>query len=180
MKVFLIAISSLFAFELDQTNSKAYLESAQKILMPFKKELMGTLQKTMKEKGVPAAVDKCHLDAPQILLSKLEEVKSKNIEFGRTTHQLRNPKNAPKEWVQKYMGQFVSGERREAMVVKINDHRVGYLEPIFIQPACLNCHGEKIAPEVDVLLSKKYPKDQARGFKLGEFRGLFWLEMNPY
>jgi len=29
------------------------------------------------------------------------------------------------------------------------------------------------------LISKKYPGDEATGFKLGELRGAFWVELPP-
>ncbi|GAB4014524.1 MAG: hypothetical protein Fur0010_12760 [Bdellovibrio sp.] len=177
--IILMMISQLLAFELTSEASKNYEERAKNYLAPFKKELMSTLQTTMKEKGAVAAVQVCNEKAPSILQSKLNQLKKDGVEFGRTTHKLRNSDNAPRPWVQSYLEKFISGELKSAFVVKISEKRIGYLEPIMIQPACLNCHGEKIAPEVESILSQKYPNDQARGFKVGDFRGLFWLEMNP-
>lgn len=176
---YLLLISQLMAFELTPESAKKYEERAAQYLMPFKKELMSTLQTTMKEKGAVAAVQVCNEKAPAILKSKLEQLRQEGVEFGRTTHKLRNQHNAPRPWVDSYLEKFKKGELTSAQVVKISDNRVGYLEPIMTQPACLNCHGEKIAPEVESIISQKYPKDQARGFKVGDFRGLFWLEMKP-
>lgn len=165
-----LLVSVLFAEE-----TKSFEDEAKALLAPFKKELMSTLQSTMKEQGVIKALDKCHEAAPQILKENREKLKSQGITFGRTSHKLRSQSNAAPDWIKDYLSQFTEGKLKDPVVVKA-DGLMRYLEPIYIQPACLNCHGEKIAPEVETNLNKLYPKDQARSFKVGEFRGLFWLE----
>ena len=35
------------------------------------------------------------------------------------------------------------------------------------------------SPEVRGLLKQEYPADQATGFALGQFRGVFWAEVAP-
>ncbi len=45
-----------------------------------------------------------------------------------------------------------------------------YMMPIFVEKACLACHGEKEKrPE---FIKKKYPDDRAYGFKEGDLRGM--------
>lgn len=45
-----------------------------------------------------------------------------------------------------------------------------YVKPIFVEPACLACHGEKGSrPE---FIKKKYPEDRAYGFNAGDLRGI--------
>jgi hypothetical protein len=44
---------------------------------------------------------------------------------------------------------------------------------------CLQCHGANIAPPVAAKLAELYPEDQATGFAAGDFRGLFWVELDP-
>jgi hypothetical protein len=53
---------------------------------------------------------------------------------------------------------------------------VGYVEPIFVKPMCLPCHGSDIPDGVAARLDEHYPTDEARGFAEGDFRGLFWVE----
>jgi hypothetical protein len=60
--------------------------------------------------------------------------------------------------------------------VELSDTRLGYVEPIFLQPVCLTCHGETLAPDVASRIEELYPDDQATGFAVGDFRGLFWVE----
>ncbi|MCB1771478.1 MAG: DUF3365 domain-containing protein, partial [Candidatus Competibacteraceae bacterium] len=50
-----------------------------------------------------------------------------------------------------------------------------YMKAIPTAGLCLNCHGEKIAPEVDAELKKLYPYDKARGFREGDLRGAFTI-----
>jgi hypothetical protein len=43
---------------------------------------------------------------------------------------------------------------------------------------CLACHGESLEPAVAAKLAAAYPKDQATGFRAGDLRGAFWVELS--
>ena len=150
---------------------------AEEILQPLKQNLMQTLQSEVKAKGIIGGVEACQIEAPKIA-EALQE-KSQKIELGRTSHRLRNPNNAPREWVKPYLDEFVkSGKTPSVKVIRLDEGRYGYIEPIFLaQPLCLKCHGSEIDSEVLTAINKLYPSDQATGFKAGEFRGFFWVEM---
>ncbi len=47
------------------------------------------------------------------------------------------------------------------------------MKPIYAEKACLNCHGEKnkLKPAIRHFLERKYPSDQAFGYKEGNIRG---------
>jgi hypothetical protein len=60
--------------------------------------------------------------------------------------------------------------------LSLADGRVGYVEPIYMQSLCLTCHGESLATDVADEIKRRYPQDEAIGFKPGELRGIFWLE----
>jgi len=62
-------------------------------------------------------------------------------------------------------------------VVIIDEQTVGYVEPIFMQPLCVTCHGQTIAPELAAKLGELYPNDQATGYVAGDLRGVFWAEL---
>ena len=62
------------------------------------------------------------------------------------------------------------------VTVTLNDHRAGYVEPIFLQPLCTTCHGKSIDPRIAAQLADQYPHDEATGFDVGELRGVFWAE----
>ena len=50
-----------------------------------------------------------------------------------------------------------------------------YVRPIYVEPACLKCHGEK--DERPEFIQKKYPEDKAFGFKVGDLRGIIEVMM---
>lgn len=171
MKLTFIFLLSLFV-----TSSFALTEKeAGELLKPLKMDLMGTLKSKLSEHGSVAALESCHLQAGPIT----EKYAKKIVGMGRTSHKLRNPKNAPKDWVKPYLAEFVSGKRKKPVMVKLPNGNQGYLEPIKVKGMCLICHGKNVSKPLDKKLSKLYPEDQARGFKSGDFRGLFWVEVKP-
>jgi hypothetical protein len=61
--------------------------------------------------------------------------------------------------------------------VALGGGRHGYVEPIVMQPLCVTCHGEEIAEPLRQRIAELYPEDRATGFRVGELRGLFWVEL---
>jgi hypothetical protein len=47
-----------------------------------------------------------------------------------------------------------------------------------MESMCLICHGDKqtMAPSAAKILAERYPDDQARGYKEGDFRGLIRIK----
>jgi hypothetical protein len=47
------------------------------------------------------------------------------------------------------------------------------MKPIYVEVACLQCHGneEKVKPAIRRFLKRKYPFDEAFGYKEGDLRG---------
>jgi hypothetical protein len=58
-------------------------------------------------------------------------------------------------------------------------NRVGVLRPIVHRPMCNACHGpsERLDAAVRAALQVRYPADRATGFRDGEIRGWFWVEL---
>ena len=102
------------------------------------------------------------------------------VEVGRTSHRLRNPKNAPRAWVAPYVAQWAGKKVDEVqpVVVDLGD-RVGLLRPIPTAALCTTCHGTEaqLAPEVREVIRQAYPEDQGVGFAEGDLRGVFWAEV---
>ena len=65
-----------------------------------------------------------------------------------------------------------------ARVVVLANGRIGYAEPLYTMPLCVNCHGQNLKPEVAQQIKKLYPDDQATGFHAGDLRGLLWVEFS--
>ena len=137
----------------------------------FRDELGMALTNALAE-GPEPAIDACRVEAPRVTRS----VAPAGITLGRTSHRLRNPDNAPAEWMVPLLEEF---ERSEPMpgasrTVDLGPRGTGYVEPIYVQPLCATCHGENVEPALLARIREHYPRDEAIGFRIGEFRGLFW------
>ena len=119
----------------------------------------------------------CHVDVTAIIQRVSRE---DGITAGRTSDRLRNPANAPKAWaapfVAAHAGRPVNSV--DGYAIDLGD-KIGVLRPIVEQPMCGGCHGtqKQISPGVKLLLQERYPLDHAIGFRDGEIRGWFWVEL---
>ena len=97
----------------------------------------------------------------------------------QTSLNIRNPSNAPDEWERKTLESFKSNkpQKDNGIIVEIRDKGkmmvYRYLKPIYVTKPCLECHGAKedIRPEISEFLEKRYPNDDALGYKEGDLRG---------
>jgi len=145
-------------------------EDGAKRLQPFKRDMKQALMSGLQQ-GTDRAIDACRLEAPAIAGRHGND----SVLMGRTSHKLRNPANAPPDWVAPLLAEYVDSTRSGPSVVQIDDDTAGYIEPIMLQPVCLACHGSAIAPDVAAKIDAAYPDDQATGFAEGELRGLWWI-----
>ncbi len=153
------------------------IEKAHVAVDELKNKFRQALTKAVHEKGSKGAIGDCKITAPKTPSGL--KIDARSLEVGRTSHKLRNQSNAPREWVKPYLEKFSAMKPadipKSTLVPIANDH-VGYLEPLFVEPVCLNCHGSNLARGVKEELSTLYPGDRATGFNVGDFRGLVWLE----
>ena len=141
------------------------------LLAPFKADLKSALIDGMQE-GPAAAIAVCREEAPAIA----ERLSVDGVRMGRSSHRLRNPDNAPPEWLRGALDGYVAQDGELApQVIDFGGGRNAYVEPIVMQPLCLTCHGEALQPDIAASLQEKYPQDQATGFAEGDFRGVFWV-----
>ncbi len=159
------------------TNDKS-MESDRRQLVAMRakdtlfKQLSGRLVSVMQSDGPAAAIDVCSKEAVSIA----EAVgKEHGVKIGRTSFKLRNPNNAPRDWVKP----LVEKRTETPEFVQLDDGSLGALYPIYINVKCLMCHGraDDILDAVKAPLAKLYPEDGATGFKLDELRGWFWVEV---
>lgn len=143
-------------------------------LAPFKVLLKGALQNGLKG-GTLAAMEACQLMAPAIQSNLTSAV----VAVGRASHKPRNPGNTVQPWMQAAHQGYLDGNSSAPQRIELADGATGYIEPIYVQPGCLQCHGTVLAPEVRDYLAANYPTDQATGFAIGDYRGLFWLQAIP-
>jgi hypothetical protein len=153
----------------------AYADSADRgaeLLAPFQKNLKKALMSGL-EGGPENAIAVCKIDAPRIA----SELSVDGIAMGRTSHRLRNPANASPDWVRPILDAYLASEsERNPVVVELAGDRVGYVEPLLLQPPCVVCHGKTLAPGVAARIAEEYPQDEATGFDVGDLRGVWWVE----
>lgn len=155
-------------------------ESEAKLLVQdLKTSLVKNLTEKMTKEGPVKAVPFCHENVKTIAKTAAKERVTKYA-FGRSSHKLRNPENAPQDWILPYLSEFKGKFKKDITKTSIlltdSFGKKIYMEPIYVEAKCLVCHGEKISPEIKNEISKLYPEDKAQGFKLGEFRGFIWVK----
>ncbi len=129
----------------------------------------------MDKEGPHGAIPVCH----EVVTPLTQAAAADGIELGRTSHRLRNPKNAPRAWVAPFLEKPpAKAEAFVPVAVDLGD-RMGVLKPISVGAQCVACHGPEgeLSGEVFDALKAAYPEDQAKGFNPGDFRGLFWAEV---
>jgi hypothetical protein len=155
--------------------SDAELARGAALLAPLKSDLKQALVAGL-EKGPAHAIDVCRDQAPAIA----HALSVNGVKVGRTSHRLRNPANSAPEWVEPILETYRADDAgQEPRLVSLGKDRLGYVEPIRLQPMCLACHGNVLTSEVTARLKHSYPGDQATGFEVGDLRGVYWVEF-PY
>ena len=150
-------------------------QEQRKLAIAAKEELfqslLGELTSSIQTNGVPKSIEICKTKAPELAKS----VSHDQLRIGRTSFQLRNPKNVPPAWAVSFVEERVKVE----VNVELGDNGLGVLLPIRLKSTCLLCHGsaDSIMPEVATAIHSLYPDDKATGFSDGDLRGYFWIEV---
>ncbi len=96
----------------------------------------------------------------------------------QTSLKLRNLNNKPDEWEKTVLKKFELSMYPKGAgygeILEADDKKIyRYMKPIYVEKECLRCHSTKdeTRPEIRKFLEKKYPYDQAFGYKEGDVRG---------
>jgi hypothetical protein len=135
-------------------------------------QLSGKLTDAMSTGGPAAAISVCKVEAPEVAKRVSEE---HGLTIGRTGVRLRNQSNTAPNWASGMVDEKVA----EPSFVMLSDGKAAALLPIKLQAQCVMCHGleDQITPDVKSQLAELYPDDRATGFKEGDLRGWFWIEL---
>jgi hypothetical protein len=145
----------------------------------FMQTLKGELMQAMQAGGPVNAIGVCNKRAPAIAA---ELGVRKGWQVGRTSLKPRNLANAPDEWERARLESFE--QRKQAgedpatleyyeVVEQEGKPAFRYMKAIPTAEPCLACHGTKLDTAVAAKLDELYPRDQARGYQLGDIRGAF-------
>jgi len=151
----------------------------------FSGQLRNRLQAAMAEGGPVAAVEVCHIEAPQIAATVMA---AHGVRLGRVAApgRNRNPAQAADDWKLATLEAFqqavddgaaagdqvavTRGPLPEGIALRM-------MRGIVTEPVCLACHGNAVAPEVRAAILASYPDDGATGFAAGDLRGALWVEV---
>lgn len=156
-----------------------FINEARELGQNVKTSLVKQLNEKISQEGPVSAIDFCNTNVKLIAKTAAGEYLQK-YEFGRTSHKVRNQGNLPQKFLEPYLsqfqGKFQKDIQKDFIVHTMENNKRTYFEPIYVQPLCLQCHGDSISKEVSQKINQLYPKDAATGFKVGEFRGFFWVK----
>jgi Protein of unknown function (DUF3365) len=156
---------------------KPIVSRADLLIISMHDAVVRELTDALSRGGPESAIGFCHLDAT-ILSQRIG--KEEGIAVGRTSDRLRNPTNAPRPWAAPLVHANAGRQAKnvDGFVVDLGD-RVGVLRPIAERAMCAGCHGpaDQLSGGVTRVLTDRYPVDRAVGFREGEIRGWFWVEM---
>lgn len=176
--VFCAAAGAVWA----QEDQAALVEEAKGMMQAFGGALKAELTAAVEAGGPVNGIEVCNTRAPAIAAQVPGD---SGWIVSRSSHKLRNPLNGPDDFTAAAIAEFLerqsNGEAADTLVkaamVEENGQKMFRLvKAIPTGELCLNCHGgDNVKPEVVAKLAELYPADQARGFSVGEMRGVFTL-----
>jgi hypothetical protein len=160
-----------------QVNLDEYFERCRNAATKLQIELELALTCATAEGGPVAGIEVCNYMAPEIAKKiSMEE----NLTIYRVSLKTRNKDNNPDKWEKRVLNLFEEWKNKgkdiqhlEAYNIESNNLR--YMKAIVIQKKCLTCHGkvDAIPVEVKETIDTLYPEDEATGYKEGDIRGAF-------
>jgi hypothetical protein len=144
--------------------------------------LSSNLQSAIVSGGVTNALPYCSLAASPLTASIAER---HGVALQRITQRPRNPEaraDAQEEVVlAQFQARVQSGTAPRPLATNLLAGRATFFAPIVIQnELCLNCHGvpgREIQSETQALLTKLYPQDEATGYREGDLRGAWRIDI---
>ncbi len=163
--------------DLTDKDKEEYTTKGKKIALSTSEHLGDQLTKSMNEGGVVKALPFCNTMA----IPLTDEMSDKhNVVVKRTSHKLRNKKNAPTNEETRILSAYIKLiEAKKPIKPIVEMDKSGsphFYAPILLQQKCLACHGEigkNLTVETDSIIKSYYPNDAATGFKEGGLRGIW-------
>jgi len=164
--------------EIPTEEAQAVVQVAEPASAELLRTLVGRLTAALEEGGAVGALDFCSTEALP-LTRQVQAGLGGGLEVKRTSFRVRNPANAPDQAEEEALLHFeeaigAGGPTPSSYVQRVSDAEYRYYKPLFVAEVCLQCHGapEALDPEVQTLLSERYPEDLAAGYAVGDFRGV--------
>ncbi|MCB0409012.1 MAG: DUF3365 domain-containing protein [Flavobacteriales bacterium] len=162
----------------EELDSAKYLKEGGEIAQATFKVLSENLQKAMAEGGVENALKFCNVNAMPLTDSLSKHY---NVEIKRTSHKVRNPKNAPTVQEQVNIDAYLANKMTKPTLQENPNHSVSFYAPITMKGLCVVCHGQvgtTLAEKDYQIIQSLYPQDKAIGFNVDELRGMWSITFN--
>lgn len=153
-------------------------QQAEELAQQFVGLLKPQLKQAMAEGGPSQAIAVCADLAPGIA-DALSATSGWTVK--RVSLNARNSSRAlPDSWEEGVLQEFDRRQRagEEAASLSFAQGIAGqyrYMQAQAVEPLCLSCHGEALAPTTALTLQEYYPNDTATGYSLGQVRGAISL-----
>ncbi len=142
--------------------------------------LSSQLKAALQEGGPTHAISFCNERALPLTDSLSKHY---GVQIKRVSNKYRNPANKANEYevelIDKYAVRSLDGQELLPDLFYQESSVVAYY-PIQMGGLCLTCHGAEgteVTAEVGEALAKHYPNDLAKGYAVGDIRGLWAVEM---
>ncbi len=161
----------------DQNNAQTELtQQAKQLVAQFAGQLKPQLKQALQSGGAAHAVDVCAETAPAI-------AQNLSVESGwiirRTSDKSRNPEAQADTWEQARIDAFkaavLADDTQGLEYSEQTTEGFRYAKAQLTEGLCLTCHGKQLADSTKTALKTFYPEDRAKGYELGEVRGIFSL-----
>ena len=157
------------------------VKASEQVIDRFARELKSELVAAIRAKGTPSAISICAERAPQIAAA---HSRPGILTIRRVSDRNRNPQNQASGAEVKVMDMFrdtsYDNLYNYSMWTETPDgQEFHYYKPIKTGAVCMQCHGPaaEIEREVGDMLKAAYPEDKATGYRVGDLRGMFVVEI---
>ncbi|MGJ8725487.1 MAG: Tll0287-like domain-containing protein [Roseibacillus sp.] len=163
--------------------AEAAAEIGTEASLALMKSLGGQLKAALQSGGPENALHVCQQVAQPLTASTSQDLPAATVT--RTALMVRNPANAPgtddQEVLSRWQTLLAEGQSLpENEIVRHGANQALFYKPILTEAICLKCHGDPstFSPALAAKISEAYPDDQAIGFKEGDLRGVFRVEVS--
>ena len=188
--IILLVTASVASAGTAEKPAQPNLEEVRAKALPVAQELMKTLEGRLREAmasgGPEAAIEVCQKQALELTETVRRE---KDIAYlKRVGVRIRNPENQPDADERRAIDYFLSEEGGsfpqdwvDTVTLPDGSSQLRYYRAIPMQARCLPCHGpaDRMPERIRSALDERYPDDAARGFELGQLRGLLVVGLEP-
>jgi hypothetical protein len=175
----LLAQCSYSGEQLSDEDQAHYMSLGETTIAKAKATLMPNLIGALSRGGAEEAIPYCKLNADSIITSSLSDDGVAGIR--RSSLKYRNKKNKATERDKNIFKVYEYAMKHGDSIKPIlqldpKHNQVLYYSPIYVQAACLQCHGNKdngYTMENFKVVDKHYPKDKAFNYSLNDLRGMW-------